>query len=115
MVRHSRLFHIKFRMWVNGCSSGDGASGPQVFNIGLSAERVMALHIRRLRKLFIGTRLMFLSRRLGYDRILRPVLSTKQSPLVLVTGDRGAYGMVVSEAVVGGCIHSLKWSLVFEK
>lgn len=115
MVRHSRLFHIQFRMWVNGCTSGDSASGPQVFNIGLSAERVMALHIRRLRKLFIGTRLMFLSRGLGYDRVLRPVLSTKQSPLVLVTGDRGAYGMVVSEAVVEGCIHSLKWSLVFEK
>lgn len=113
MVRHSRLFHIQFRMWVNGCTSGDSASGPQVFNIGLSAERVMA--IRRLRKLFIGTRLMFLSRRLGYDRVLRPVLLTKQSPLVLVTGDRGAYGMVVSEAVVGGCIHRLKRSLVFEK
>lgn len=102
MVRRSRLFHIQFRMWVNGCTSGDSASGPQVFKIGLSAERVMALHIRRLRKLFIGPRLMFLSRRLGYDRVLRPVLSTKQSPLVLVTGDRGAYGMVVSEAVVGG-------------
>ena len=76
----------------------------------------MALHIMRPRKLFIGTRLMFFLRRLGYDWLLRPVLSTKQSPPVLVAGDRGAYVGVRSSGWGGGaCIHSSNWSLAFEK
>lgn len=34
MVKHSKLFKIKFRIWVNNYILDDGTSSLQVFNIG---------------------------------------------------------------------------------